>query len=167
MKISDLIADSHNANKGNKRGHKVVAHSLKEYGAGRSILVDKAGRVIAGNKTASEAAGAGIEDVIVVESDGTKLVVVQRTDLDLNDPKARALAIADNRASELGLEWDVAMLKEFDPADLQPFFDAAELRDLGVTEPEFKPGSESDQGKLDEKKKFTCPECGHEFAPST
>lgn len=28
---------------------------------------------------------------------------------------------------------------------------------------DFNPGDESDQGKLDEKKKTECPECGHEF----
>lgn len=27
----------------------------------------------------------------------------------------------------------------------------------------FKPGKEDEQGKLDEKKKVECPECGHEF----
>jgi hypothetical protein len=31
--------------------------------------------------------------------------------------------------------------------------------------PNFEPGSEDDQGRLDEKAKVTCPECGHEFTP--
>ena len=47
------------------------------------------------------------EDVIVVQTDGTKLVVVQRTDLDLEsaDPEVRAkaekAAIYDNRPASL------------------------------------------------------------------
>ena len=53
------------------------------------------------------ALSAGLDsDVILVQSDGAKLVVVQRTDLTLeDDSKAKALGIADNRSGELGLEW--------------------------------------------------------------
>lgn len=35
----------------------------------------------------------------------------------------------------------------------------------GVTPPDFQPGSIDDQGRLDEKAKVTCPECGAEFTP--
>lgn len=31
--------------------------------------------------------------------------------------------------------------------------------------PDFDPASEDEQSRLDQKKKVTCPECGHEFAP--
>lgn len=31
--------------------------------------------------------------------------------------------------------------------------------------PDFEPASEDEQGRLDEKKKVECPECGHEFTP--
>jgi hypothetical protein len=133
MKVSDLIPDRRNANKGTKRGHAAVAHSLREFGAGRSILIDREGRIIAGNKTAANAAAAGIDDVIVVQTDGSQIIAVQRTDLDLeSDPKAKALAVADNRSAELGLEWDPAILGELSgDLDLKPFFTDAELS--GIT----------------------------------
>jgi hypothetical protein len=106
LKLQELIPDSKNANRGRKRGAELVSKSLKDYGAGRSILVDSKGVIIAGNKTVQGALSAGLDsDVILVQSDGTKLVVVQRTDLTLeDDTKAKALGIADNRAGELGLE---------------------------------------------------------------
>ena len=131
MKVSDLISDKRNARKATKRGNAVIRHSLQEFGAGRSILIDREGRVIAGNKTAANAAAAGIEDVIVVPTDGTRIIAVQRTDLDLEqDPKAKALAIADNRTAEFA-EWDPANLKDIsDEIDLKPFFTDAELADL-------------------------------------
>jgi hypothetical protein len=48
----------------------------------------------------------------VIETDGTELVVVQRTDLDLEaDPRARELAYADNRIGELNLDWDITLLE--------------------------------------------------------
>jgi len=140
VRIADLIPDRRNANKGTKRGHSAVAHSLKELGAGRSILIDRAGRIIAGTKTAANAAAAGIEDVVVVQTDGSQIVAVQRTDLDLeNDPKAKALAVADNRTAELGLEWDPAVLGELSgDLDLKPFFTDEELaKELG------QPGEDS------------------------
>jgi hypothetical protein len=117
-KLSELQQDTHNANKGTARGAKMIEASLKEYGSGRSIVVDKHNRIIGGNKTALAAAAVGMEEVIVVESDGSKIVVVKRTDLDLDtDQRAKELAIADNRASEVSLSWDVDAIKamEIDP----------------------------------------------------
>lgn len=49
--VKDLIFDSHNANKGTSRGRGMLEKSLSKYGAGRSILLDKNNRIIAGNKT--------------------------------------------------------------------------------------------------------------------
>ena len=49
--IKDLIPDNKNANRGTDRGRQAVRDSLENLGAGRSILIDRKGRVIAGNKT--------------------------------------------------------------------------------------------------------------------
>ena len=75
----------------------LLASSLREYGAGRAVLTDRDGVLIAGNKTFEVAQRLGIP-TRVIETDGQELVVVRRRDLHLaSDPKARALAIADNR----------------------------------------------------------------------
>jgi hypothetical protein len=134
MKLSDLTQDPKNANKGTFRGRCAVERSLADLGAGRSIVTDKNGVILAGNKTAAAAQSVGIdEDVIVVQTDGTKLVVVQRTDLDANDAKAKKLAVADNRAAEVGLEWDPEVLKDIS-VDLMPYFTPAELQE--ITDPD-------------------------------
>ncbi len=109
--VDDLALDDQNANRGTTRGRQLLAQSLQEYGAGRSILADRRGRVIAGNKTVEQARALKLP-IQVIRTDGRTLVVVQRTDLDLTDGKARALAIADNRIAELDLEWDGAMLEQ-------------------------------------------------------
>ena len=131
-KLSDLTPDPRNANKGTTRGAAMIRASLRDYGAGRSILLDKNGAIIAGNKTAENAGALGHKDVIVVQTDGSQLVAVQRTDLDLKDPRARQLAIADNRSGEVSLEWDPEMLKGLagDGIDLAPFWSADELEKL-------------------------------------
>lgn len=109
-KLSELIPDQRNANLGTQFGAHLLEESLRKLGAGRSILIDKNGQIIAGNKTAEMAGSIGIEDVIIVPSDGTKLVVVQRTDLDINSKEGRELAIADNKVSEVNLKFDDEVL---------------------------------------------------------
>lgn len=137
-RLADLTPDTKNANRGTERGGQMVEQSLRTYGAGRSILIDKHGRIIAGNKTAEHAGSIGLEDVLVVQTDGTKLVAVQRTDLDLEtDKAAKELAIADNRAGQVSLEWDTSVLQELD-VDLAKFWTEDELTAL-LKEPEIIP----------------------------
>lgn len=167
--VSDLRPDEKNANRGTDRGRLALRRSLEELGAGRSVLLDKHGRLIAGNKTAEEAQEAGIHEVIVVESDGKKLVAVKRMDLDLElDPEARKLAFADNRVGELDLEWDadqVLAAVEAD-VDLSGLFTDDELKELEAeVNRSFEPEEEGRQPRLDRKEPVTCPNCGHEFKP--
>lgn len=110
---ADLTPDGRNANRGSIRGTAVVAESLSRYGAGRSVLADKNGKIIAGNTTTAQYLANGNDDVIVVETDGSKLVVVQRTDLDLDrDRAARELAHADNRTNQIGYTPNVDIISE-------------------------------------------------------
>lgn len=130
LPISKLILDERNANKGTKRGRELLGESLEKYGAGRSVVVDRHDRVIAGNKTVEAARAAGMKSIAVIESDGSSLVVVQRSDLDLKkDKKARELAIADNRVGELDLEWNPEVLASLD-VDLEQFWNENELNAL-------------------------------------
>lgn len=128
-RISQLLPDEMNANRGTERGNAFIERSLREYGAGRSILIDKNGRIIAGNKTVENAGAMGLEEVQVVQTDGKRIIAVQRMDLDMaKDPKAREMALADNRSAELNLEWAGDILAEMGKEiDLQPFFSVSEL----------------------------------------
>lgn len=107
-KISDYTPDTHNANAGNERGLQMVEKALNEVGAGRSIVVDGEGRIVAGNKTMEAAQLAGIEEMIEITTKGDAIIVHKREDWDLNDPSgpARQYAYIDNRANEVGLAWD-------------------------------------------------------------
>lgn len=122
--VSDLIPDAANANKGTERGRYAVEASLRETGAGRSIVVDKEGRIIAGNKTLEAWADISGE-IEIVKTDGKKLIVVQREDLDLSDVEglARKLAYYDNRAGQLGLEFDAEQVL----ADIQAGVDLSAM----------------------------------------
>lgn len=99
VKIKDLHFDEQNINKGSEYGQSLLEKSLREGGAGRSILVDKNMKIIAGNQTAQKAGELGMEDVIIVPSDGSKLIAVQRTDIDIDSPEGAKMKILDNTVS--------------------------------------------------------------------
>jgi len=110
--VGDLSLDTNNANAGTTRGSELLRESIDACGLGRSILVDKHGVVIAGNKTLEAAVKMGAE-LEVIQTDGHELVVVQRTDLDLvEDPAARRLAYYDNRVQELDLSWSPRQIND-------------------------------------------------------
>lgn len=138
--INELTQDQHNFNKGTAKGKKLMNKSLKELGAGRSILIDKHGNIIAGNKTQLAAIEAGIKKVRVIETTGDELVAVKRTDIDINTKKGRELALADNAASRLNLAWDDVELAnaaaEYDIplADWIPKDDEVQISDLDISD---------------------------------
>ena len=136
-RLADLTPDPHNANRGTDRGREALERSLREYGTGRAVLIDRHGRVIAGNKTVEQAQALGIP-LRVVKTDGRHLIAVQRDDLDLTtDRTAQALAIADNRVSELDLEWDAEMVKRLrdEGLDFSAFWTEAEFATLVGDDP--------------------------------
>ncbi len=110
--IDQLVPDNKNANKGTEYGGHLIENSMRKFGAGRSILLDKNNRIIAGNKATENAGAIGLEDVIIVESDGKKLVAVKRTDIDLDTAKGRELALADNATAKANLSWDESNVME-------------------------------------------------------
>lgn len=119
MKISELIQDDRNLNLGTERGRELLEHSVQEYGAGRSILIDRNGRIIAGNKTVLAAIKEGIDEVEVVESTGKEIIAVKRTDVDINTKKGRGLAMADNAVAAANLRWDYSLLSDMKAEGLE------------------------------------------------
>lgn len=127
--IADLTPDPDNANLHTARGTGMLERSLGDYGAGRSVLADQHGVVIAGNATVEAAAALGL-DILPVHTTGNQLVVVVRDDLDLaTDPSAKGLALADNRVAEVNLSWDAAAIadRRADGVDVDAFWRADEF----------------------------------------
>ncbi|HXG70578.1 MAG TPA: DNA methyltransferase [Gemmatimonadaceae bacterium] len=86
----------------------MIAASLQDVGAARSIVIDETSTILAGNATVRAAVDAGIRKLRVVDVDGDELVAVRRRGL-TPDQKTR-LALFDNRSAELA-EWDPAVLQ--------------------------------------------------------
>ena len=111
-KISDLVFDDKNFNKHTEYGMSLIEKSIRNNGAGRSILIDKNNRIIAGNGVTEIAGQIGLEDVQIVETDGTKIIAVKRTDIDLDSKQGREMALADNATGAADLQWDAEELQK-------------------------------------------------------
>ena len=109
MKEQEIKFDGRNYRKHSDRNKALIKKSLEELGAGRSVVIDADDTLVAGNGVYEQAKKLKMP-VRVVETDGTELVVVKRTDIHTEDEKRRKLALADNAASDLS-EWDVPMIQ--------------------------------------------------------
>ena len=120
--MDEIKFDKRNYRKHNDKNKKLIKKSLQECGAGRSIIIDNEGEIIAGNGVYEQAQKLGLKTKIV-ETDGSELVVVKRTDLKTDDEKRKALAVMDNSTSDTS-EFDIELLEED--------FTVDDLNDMGI-----------------------------------
>lgn len=124
--------DGRNVRVHDERSKQAIAQSLKELGAGRSILIDAENVVIGGNGVYQEAEELGLP-VKIIESDGSELIAIKRTDLKTDDAKRKALAIADNRTNDLSFFDDekvAELLAECEGLTLSSGFTGEEIEKL-------------------------------------
>ena len=126
--MEEIKFDKRNYRKHDKKNKSLIKKSLEKFGAGRSIVVDAEGEIIGGNGVYEQAQKLGLKTKIV-ETDGSELVVVKRTDLKTDDEKRKALAVMDNSTSDTS---------EFDLELLTADFNVDELSDFGIELPEDK-----------------------------
>ena len=124
--MEEIKFDKRNYRKHDKKNKSLIKKSLEKFGAGRSIVVDAEGEIIGGNGVYEQAQKLGLKTKIV-ETDGSELVVVKRTDLKTDDEKRKALAVMDNSTSDTS---------EFDLELLTADFTVDELSDFGIELPE-------------------------------
>jgi len=155
--IKSIVPYSGNPRK-NEAAVKKVAASIREFGFRQPIVVDDQMVVIAGHTRLLAAKSLGMAEVPVHIARG------------LSPEKVRAYRLADNRTNEEA-EWDEEKLRAELAALQDEGFDMAltgfdhdELATIleGI---DFAPGTESDQGKLDElaPKIVACPHCGEKW----
>ena len=138
--MDEIKFDKRNYRLHNDENKRVIKKSLKELGAGRSIVIDNEGEIIAGNGVYEQAKKLGIKTKIV-ETDGSELVVVKRTDLATGDDKRKKLALADNAASDTS-EWADELLREDWTPDV--------LADFGVVLPDVDIQTENKEAQEDD-----------------
>lgn len=118
-KAKQLKQDKRNYRKHSERNKELIRKSIDEAGFGRSVVVDADDVLVCGN---------GVQSVIdpdtptrIIETDGSELIVVKRTDLHEGDERRNRLAMADNATAD-HVEWDMEMLaQDFDMEEIGRF----------------------------------------------
>jgi len=157
--VEDLIPYALNSRTHSDEQVAQLAASIREFGFTNPVLIDQDANLIAGHGRLLAARKAKMDQVPAVVVTG------------LDDRKRRALVIADNKLA-LNAGWDEEALRveledlAGDFGELMGFSED-ELVELlkGEEVPDFAPGTEDDQGKLDElaPKMVTCPHCQTEW----
>ena len=156
IKTSELIPYAGNSRTHSDEQVTQIAASIKEFGFNNPVLIDSSNGIIAGHGRVMAAQKLGIDEVPTICLDH------------LSDSQRRAYVIADNKLA-LNAGWDEEALaaeidrlreEDFD-LDLLGFLDD----EMQFDAPDFEPGTEDDQGKLDEldPKFVKCPSCQHVF----
>ncbi|MCU6603780.1 ParB N-terminal domain-containing protein [Peribacillus frigoritolerans] len=165
MKLDELLPANYNPRLDLQPGdeeYERIKRSIQEFGYVEKIIWNKrTGHIVGGHQRTKVLKDLGYDEVLV-------------TVIDEPETREKMLNIALNK---IGGDWDNSKLKDLlqelddgsNDLDLTGF-DESELEDL-MTQfhvPEFEPGTEEEQGRLDEfdeKETIICPHCGHEFTP--
>lgn len=141
MEIKDLKQDKRNYRKHDLKNKALIKKSINDVGFGRSIVIDANNEIICGNGLISQVAKS--TPIKVIETNGSELVVVKRTDLKTDDPKRKQLAVMDNSTSDAS---------EFDLALLNTDFDVSDLEAYGIFEkPELEPEEKEEKSEIVEE----------------
>jgi ParB family chromosome partitioning protein len=137
-----------------------LAKLIKAHGFQNPLQIFQSGgksEIIAGNHRFDAGLSLGMKEFPCIVYEG-------------NRKQAMARAISDNQSNSW-TDFDLPLLKEIlidiDDGSIDMSitgFNSHEL-ELMMTaiHPDFAPGTEDDQGRLDEKEPIVCPECGHVF----
>jgi hypothetical protein len=161
--ISLFRPQSVNANKHSQRGEGMLEASLSQVGWMGAITVAADNQVFDGSLRLEKFAIQfdGINP-IVLDVDGTRPVILRRTDIPTaDDPKAIQASVWANRVSEASLSWDTDVLTTWQDEgsiSLDWFWEPQEQSKLGL------PDDEQDKGERGTKEiQCVCPNCGCEF----
>jgi len=159
-RLDALLPDPRNARSHSDENLALIADSLREVGAARSIVIDEDDVVLAGNATVEAARAAGLTSAQVVEAEGDTLIAVRRRNL--TPEQKRRLALFDNRAAELAT-WNRDVLRALAAeTDLAGIFPDDDLASLLADAPDIA-FPEYDESAAEEVAHVTCPQCGHTF----
>ena len=148
---ADLVGNPRNWRTHPKAQRDALAGVLDQVGWVQNVIVNKrTGYLVDGHARVAVAAQRGETSVPVVYVDLSE------------DEELLILATLD----------PLAAMAEADTEVLADLLAAITSEDAALTSmlaalavPDFSPIGLDEQGKLDEKKQVTCPECGHDFAP--
>jgi len=172
IKLGNITAWEHNPRMSNKAQAQRLIESEKNWGQPMTFAVSpfEAGRVFLYDGHQRYSAwltvyGADYEvdarqcDRFLTEEERMEFVVTMHAGATGSWDWQKLSSFPAPKLIEMG--FDESLKKQYD-------FDALNLKEMLLAEeqtPDFQPVGIDEQGRLDQKKPVTCPECGHEFTP--
>lgn len=105
IQMSEQIKfDANNLRHHDERNRELIRTSLEKYKAGRSALMDADNTLIAGNGAVREALDLKIP-IKIIDTDGSEMIILRRTDIESDSEIRTGLAIADNATTDAS-SWD-------------------------------------------------------------
>lgn len=150
-KINDLVPYEHNPRQLTEKQQKDLQASIEKFDLAEIPAINTDNMILAGHQRLR---------IMQLLGRGDELIDVRVPDKKLTVKEVKEYNVRSNKNTG---QWDYDILaNHFELDDLKLWgFEEWELK-LGS---DFEPDNEDNQGKLDEKQKVTCPECGHEFTP--
>jgi hypothetical protein len=111
-KLSDLIPDTKNHNKHTPYGMALLDKSVGRVGIIESITVSNDNMIISGNAR-HEVIGQRFDtEPIVVETDGTRPIILKRTDIESGTKMFSEAAILANTTAKANIDIDMDVIEE-------------------------------------------------------
>lgn len=165
--LSTLHNDPHNVNKHTEHGQHLVEQSIRQRGIARPGFAARnaAGELVmlGGNLSSLEVpAGIGLDEAVLVYTDGKRPIVHVRIDLDSESDEARLLALEDNVSGVASYDPDIAELAELTEIEgFNTIISDIEYRKLvAAAVIDFK---EYDESVENDVEMLTCPHCGKTY----
>jgi ParB family transcriptional regulator, chromosome partitioning protein len=174
LPIATLAPDPKNPRRMSDDARKGLAVSLETFGPLDIAFNDTTGELVSGHQRVAELKAAG---ATTLERDGDVGVIVHPKTGDRfpvrfvqwNETKQRMANLSANNPALAG-EFTAETIEQVRALEDEALFNELQLDKLLAAEeakagvaPDFAPGDEDDQGRLDEKAPIECPKCHHVF----
>lgn len=141
INLESLIQDDKNFNKHSEYGMGLLEKSVESVGVIESITVSSDDKIISGNAR-HEVMGRKFEGIepIVIETDGTRPIIVKRTDIASNTKQFHTAAILANTVSKHNIKLDVDKIQEVAIDEYN-----IDVEELGIDMPEYGEDEEQEE----------------------
>lgn len=170
LTLDDIIPQETNANRHTQRGMRLLEQSMSERGWIGAITAAADGQVFDGSARRETLEAIGLDDPIIIRSDGTRPIIHIREDIaSADDPRAVRLALEANRIGQLNLDYDpqvLVMLRDEGMVD-EGLFTAEEMAGVlskaGDEIMAQAPEAFKEYGETIETQ-YCCPKCSYEWS---
>lgn len=112
IKIQDLIPDNKNNNRHTDYGMDLLEKSMRKVGIIESITISNDNKIISGNARHEKAGQLFDTEAIIIETDGTRPVILKRTDIESDTKQFYEASILANTTSKKNIDFDNDVIDE-------------------------------------------------------